>query len=173
MSVDWLKLVLRVIHIFSGIFWVGSTFFLSGFLGGAVKATAPEGGKVMQYILARTRCLFWISAASALTFLSGLVLYDQVSGGFQLAWIRTPAGIALSLGAVFGLLAFLHGFLTVGRANLRAAAIAKQLLAAGGPPRPEQAAELAQLQAKVAVNSRILAYILAIAVLGMAIQEAL
>ena len=136
MSVDLLKLVLRVVHIFSGTFWVGSTLFLTWFLGGAVKATAPEGGKVMQHILARTRFLLVISAASSLTFLSGLVLYDQVSGGFQVAWIRTPAGIALTLGAAFGLLGFLHGFLTVGRANLRAAAIAKQLLAAGGPPDP-------------------------------------
>ncbi|MGB3716048.1 MAG: hypothetical protein WA996_16605 [Candidatus Promineifilaceae bacterium] len=35
--------ILRLIHIVSGIFWAGATFFLVGFVSPAVQATGLEG----------------------------------------------------------------------------------------------------------------------------------
>ena len=42
-----LIIVLRIIHIFSGVFWVGFAFFNIGFLQPTVKATGAEGQKTM------------------------------------------------------------------------------------------------------------------------------
>lgn len=173
MSIDLLDLVLRLFHIFSGVFWIGATFFLVGFLGPSVRATAPEGGKVMQHMLARTRFMTAIALSSSLTAITGIWMYGRDSGGFQMAWITTPTGLALTVGAVFGIVAFFHGLFAVGRPNMRIAEIARQVMAAGGPPSPEQGTELQMLQAKVASNGPVLAALQIVALIGMSINEAL
>ncbi len=172
MSADYLDLVLRLIHIFAGVFWVGTSFFLTGFLGPSIQATAPEGGKVMQHLLARTRFLSAIILGSTLSLLSGLWMFIRDSGGFQLAWITTPTGLTLTAGALFGTIAFFHGFLAVGRPNLRIAGIVRSVMASGGPPSQEQGAELMNLQAKVATNGPILVGLQILALIGMSINEA-
>ena len=75
-----LMLILRIIHIFSGIFWVGVSFFNIGFLTPTVLATAPESQKVMQHLTQKTRFLTATYTAATLTLLSGLVMYWILSG---------------------------------------------------------------------------------------------
>jgi uncharacterized membrane protein len=172
MSVDYLDLVLRLVHIFAGVFWTGTSFFLTGFLGPSVQATAPEGGKVMQHLLARTRFITVITLGSTLTVISGLWMLIRDSGGLQMVWITTPTGLTLTLGAFFGLVAFLHGYLAVGRPNMGIANIARVVMASGGPPSEEQRTELMNLQAKVASNGPILVGLQILALIGMSINEA-
>jgi uncharacterized membrane protein len=172
MSVDFLDLVLRLIHIFAGVFWTGTSFFLTGFLGPSLQATAPEGGKVMQHLLARTRFLTTIVLGSALSVITGLWMLIRNSGGLQLAWLTTPTGLTLTAGAFFGLVAFLHGFLAIGQPNMKIASIARSVMASGGPPSAEQGAELIGLQAKVSRNGPILVGLQILALIGMSINEA-
>jgi hypothetical protein len=168
-----LVLVLRLVHIVGGVFWAGTSFFLAGFLGPSVAATAPDGGKVMGHLLARTRFNTVIGLAATLTAVSGVILFVIVSGNLQMAWISTPTGLALSIGAVAGLLGFFHGMTAILPTSLRTASLVREIAASGGPPSPEQGAELGALAAKSGRNSRIVAYLLVIAVLGMAVTEAL
>ena len=51
---NWLVIVLRIVHILSGAFWVGSAVFNSLFLGPAVGATAEAGQKVMAHLVAQS-----------------------------------------------------------------------------------------------------------------------
>lgn len=168
-----LVLVLRLVHIVGGVFWAGTAFFLAGFLGPSVAATAPDGSKVMGHLLARTRFNTAIGLAATLTAVSGVILFVIVSGNLQMAWITTAAGLALSIGAVAGLLGFFHGMTAILPTSLRTASLVREIAASGGPPSPEQSAQLGALAAKSSRNSRIVAYLLVIAVLGMAASEAL
>ena len=41
---NWLIVVLRLLHIFAGVFWAGAVFMLTRFVMPAVAASGPEGG---------------------------------------------------------------------------------------------------------------------------------
>lgn len=167
-----LTLLLRLIHILSGVLWAGSAMFLLFFLGPAVQASGPDGGKVMQTLLTRTRIITALTAAAVLTAASGIWLYVRSSGGFHPAWMSTGTGITLTIGAIFGLLAFGHAASVISPTNIQMASLAREIQAGGGPPSEEQMARLQGLQAKLARNSPILTTLLILAVIFMSINEA-
>src|SRR5436309_9725387 len=92
-SVNVTMVVLRLIHILSGIFWVGTTFFLVGFLQPVIAQSGPEGGRFAQRLMSQKRFQAAMSVAAGLTILSGLVLYGRVSAGFQRAWVTSGPGL--------------------------------------------------------------------------------
>jgi uncharacterized membrane protein len=53
--VNLLMVVLQLIHIFAGVFWVGTSFFNLAFLTNTVNATGDEGRKVFQHLMFKTR----------------------------------------------------------------------------------------------------------------------
>jgi len=70
----YLMIVLRVIYIFAGAFWVGVSFFNIYFLQPTVRATGAEGSKVMQHLTRGTRFATTVYAAATLNMLSGLIM---------------------------------------------------------------------------------------------------
>jgi hypothetical protein len=166
---DILMIVLRLFHIISGVFWAGTAFFFVSFLQPVVRASGPEGGKVMQQ-LALSRFTTTIVAAGTLTVLSGLLMYWRDSG-FQLAWILSPTGIAFTIGGLAGLSGLGVAFSVSRPAIMRVAALAKEMMAAGGPPTPAQMGEIQALQARITQGGRWLAALLGIAVTAMAVAR--
>src|SRR2546430_16948757 len=104
-SVDATMILLRVIHILSGVFWAGATFFLVGFLQPVVAASGPEGGRLMQRLTSQKRFQMAMPVAAGVTILSGLALYGRGSPGVLIAWINSGAGLGLALGSVTAVLA--------------------------------------------------------------------
>src|SRR2546428_13568736 len=103
-SVDATMILLRVIHILSGVFWAGATFFLVGFLQPVVAASGPEGGRLMQRLTSQKRFQMAMPVAAGLSLLSTPARYWPVSAGFQLAWITSGAGLVLALSSVAAIL---------------------------------------------------------------------
>ncbi len=68
-------IVLRIIHIVGGVFWVGGSLFLGLFIGPTVNATAEAGQKFMAHLMTKARLATRISAAAGLTVLAGAILY--------------------------------------------------------------------------------------------------
>ncbi len=68
-------IVLRIIHIVSGVFWVGGSLFLGLFIGPTVNATAEAGQKFMAHLITKARLATRVSAAAGLTVLAGAILY--------------------------------------------------------------------------------------------------
>ncbi len=93
-----------------------------------------------------------MSIAALLTTVAGLLLYGLVSR-FAGAWSISPWGIGLTLGSLAGLAAFLLGLVSTGPTAAKIGALAGQMQAAGGPPKPEQVTEMGRLQAKLATSS--------------------
>jgi hypothetical protein len=89
-------LILRFLHVFLGVFWAGSGLFLAFFLGPAVKAAGPDGGKVMGQLSA-SKWPVAIAASALLSTLAGFALYFINWGQAS----STPSGIGFSIGGPF------------------------------------------------------------------------
>jgi hypothetical protein len=137
-----LILVLRIIHIGSGVFWAGSAMLAASFIEPTVRKSGPDGAKFMQ-ALARAGYARAMFGAGILTVLAGLSLYWIASGGLRLAWITTPQGLTLGLGGLTAITALGVGYFVQFRTIGRLQALGGQVQAAGGAPTPEQGAEMA------------------------------
>src|SRR2546428_12661025 len=99
-SVDATMILLRVIHILSGVFWAGATFFLVGFLQPVVAASGPEGGRLMQRLTSQKRFQMAMPVAAGLAIPSGLPLYGRGSAGVPIALVNLGAGLVLGVSSV-------------------------------------------------------------------------
>lgn len=169
---DIYMIILRLLHIFAGIFWVGTAFFFVLFLEPTITAAGPAGGTVMGH-LTLTRFPLVMAVSSILTVAAGFLMYLIDSGGFQINWISTASGVAITIGSLAGILAFLLGLAVQAPASARMAALQKEIQAAGRPPTPSQMAELHVLLDRISNASRWGAVLMVIAVIGMAIAREL
>ncbi len=159
-----LMIVLRLVHILSGVFWVGAGMVTYFFLSPAVAATGESGQKMMGYMITKERMTVRITVAAVLTVLAGGFLYWIDSGGLTSAWIGSPAGLGFAIGALFALVGLGTGMM-VGR---NAAKLGKIAAAAQGKPSPEQIAEMQAAQKQMGNMSRISTIALIIALACMA-----
>ena len=163
-----LMVTLRLIHILGGIFWVGATLVLAGFLVPTLRAIGPDGGRFMQYVMQQRRLQVYLSAAMGLTILSGLAMYGRlaaISGG---TFAGSRMGIALGVGALSAIVAAGVGGVVSQPAGRKLGQLGQrmqQAQAAGERPSPAQLAEMEALQARIA---RALVAITALLVLSAA-----
>jgi hypothetical protein len=87
---------------------------------------------------------------------------------FSTAFLGTPEGIVLTLGGILGLGAFVIGVFVQRPVAGRLGALGAQIQAAGGPPTPEQAAELGRLRERLGRVARLTAWHLLLAAFLMA-----
>jgi len=166
-----LMILLRLVHIGSGVFWAGAAVMIAGFIEPAVKDSGPEGGRFMQRLVRGQRLSTYMSIASLATALSGVVLYWPISGNFNMNWLISGPGLTLTIGSVAGLLAFAVGALVNGPTAKQISALGQEMQAAGGPPNPSQLATMGALQARLRTAGIVDAALLGIAVAGMAIAS--
>ena len=163
-----LMIILRLIHVLSGVFWAGSTFVFVTHIAPTVKATGAEGQKFMAHLAGQGKISNALMIAGGLVLLSGWTMYFLQ--GWQLAY-KTASGIVLGLGVILGTLVFMHGAFVQRRATMDLARLGAQVAASGGPPSPDQAAELGRLAGKIERNGIILAYLLGITVICMGVFQ--
>ena len=157
-------LILRIIHIFTGVFWAGFAFFSVSFLQPAVRAAGMEGQKTMQVLTQKTRFLITIYIAATLTVVSGLIMY-WIWGG---AMLSSSFGHAITFGAIFGIIVWLILIFGIRPIFNRMKAISQEIEAQGNPPSAEQTSEMQALAARLGKVSRLAASLLGLALLGMA-----
>jgi uncharacterized membrane protein YdcZ (DUF606 family) len=155
---------------FAGVFWVGTVFFFALFLLPRVKQAGPVGGQFMQK-LAQPPLTETMSLAAGLVVLSGILLYWRDSGGIQAAWIRTPPGLAFTIGGLAGLVAAIIGVFVSRPAGSRMGSLGRQIVTAGGQPTVSQMAEMQSLAARLEKALYQTAYLSAISLAGMAVAR--
>jgi hypothetical protein len=163
-----LAIVLRLIHILAGIFWVGVAFLFAGFLLPTVRELGPEGGRFMEQLMVRRRLPIFMGAAMLLTVLSGVTMYGLLASKTHGAWAGTPPGIAYGVGGLAAILGAAVGAGVGSSAGRRMVAL-RQRFAEAGKPTPEQQAEIQRLQARMMLGARLMAGLLAVAAGAMAI----
>lgn len=167
MDILWVNL-LRIVHIFAGVLWVGAAFLFLFFISPGVKATAPEGQKFLQHFLIRQKYPMFMSIVSALTVLAGAVLFWRDAGGDLLGWIQTGPGLGFTIGSVAALVVVPMGFLLMSPRGERIGQLGAQIEAAGGPPTADQLAELQKLDKELHTLEWIDFILLAISLVTMA-----
>ena len=168
-----LRILLRLIRIFAGVFWAGGTFMVVGFLYPAVKASGPEGQRFMQRLVQQQKYSLYISLAAVLSALAGLVLYWRDSGGLRIGWITTGLGLALTIGSLAGIVTLLLGFVVTRPTSEGLAARGQEIQAGSKPPTPEQMARIQGLQKRLSQALIWSTVLLAIAVAGMSVARSL
>ena len=112
-----------------------------------------------------------ILASAALTVLAGILLYLQVSGGFDVDWITSSPGLTFTVGGLAAIAAFLMGLTVVKPSVDRLGALGAEIQASGGQPSEAQAAQLHSVDSKLKTAGRINMVLLTVAVVAMAIAR--
>jgi uncharacterized membrane protein len=161
--------VLRLIHVFAGVFWAGAVFFVASFLLPSVEAAGPGAGPVMRQLVGVRKYPMKVFIVALVTVLSGLWLFyhnNSVSAG---AFARSHSGMTYSIGAIAALLTLPIGALVLSPAATKLNEIGAAVQASGGKPTPEQAAELGRAQGRMKFGTRLAASLLGVTVLTMAL----
>jgi hypothetical protein len=165
---DTYLVVLRIVHILAGVFWVGAAFTTILFLQPTAREVGPAAGPFMAHLAGKKRLVDWVLRAAGLTILAGLLLYWRASGGLDGDWITSAQGLSLTIGALCGIGPFSLGVSVVRPSIMATLAIGAEVAASGGPPTPEQAAKLQALQERGKAVGQIIVPLLVVAVSGMA-----
>lgn len=163
--------VLRILHICGGIVWAGWIFSMALFVNPAVQAMGQAGGGFMQALASRTKLVTVMTATSIIVILAGLRLFWIVSGNLDAAWLSSNHGIALTIGGLLGICAFVYGLIFVRPKAHRMAVLGAALAASGVSPTPEQQAEIGSIKSAMNIGGKVVAYLLAACVLLMAIAR--
>src|SRR5215467_9287265 len=143
--------LLRLVHILAGIFWVGATIVLAGFIVPAIRAVGPSAGPVMTQLMQQRRLQFWINTSMALAILAGLGLFavdSRASGG---GFAKSAMGITLSIGALLAIVAAGVDGAVSKPTGKKLGALAQRMQEAqrgSGQPPADLVAQAAPLQAK-------------------------
>jgi uncharacterized membrane protein len=169
--VETLIIVLRLIHILAGIFWVGTTLFLAFFLAPALGSAGPAAGPVMGG-LQRRGMMTALPVSALLTLGSGIWLYQLVSGGSIAAFMRSSVGATLAGSGTLALLAFMLGMAVARPAALAAVRLNQELgTVTDDAERARRQEQLRALQRRNAVVTRVVSVMLIAAAAGMAVAR--
>jgi uncharacterized membrane protein len=161
MDTPGLIVMARAFHVIAGTVWAGGTFVLAGVIVPMTLRYADEGfGRWATLIARRVGPASGISGL--VTVISGLYLFFALR-----ASDTSLGGLVLRAGAIAALLAFGVGL--VSRATGRRLAKLSKARAETptAPPSMLQIEEMASLQRRVALSSRVTAVLLGLAVLSM------
>ena len=161
---------LRLLHILSGAFWFGAVIFSVRFLAPSLRAVGPPAGPVMAQLNQRGMSVAFMGAA-IVNLVSGIWLLYVVSGGAVGEWMKTGMGRTIGAGAACAILAMIVGMIVNPPAVKRIGRIAAAAAQRGGPPSPEEAAEIQRLQKRMGSANVFVAILLTVAVAAMAVAR--
>jgi uncharacterized membrane protein len=163
-------LVLRIVHILGGAFWVGSAIYSTLFLVPALGTLGPTAGQVFG-ALQKRHLMNTVFVSSVLAILSGLRLLWIASGGSSSAYMATPVGRTFAWSGALALVAFLIGMLVSRPSGLRMGRIGAQLATAPADERPVLMAEMQRLRQRNTVGSMTVAVLLVLTTIGMSVAR--
>src|SRR5438874_1607809 len=123
---DIVMIVLRLIHILTGVFWVGGSFMLMSYVVPAANAAGPAGGQFMQRFM-QGNAQRAILSAGGLNVLAGVLLYLRDSAGLQLSWITSPVGLTFTVGALAAIAALIYGGAVTAPAGARMGRLGQEM----------------------------------------------
>jgi uncharacterized membrane protein len=163
--------VLRIIHIFAAVTWVGGGIFLMSVLTPTVRDAGPDGGRFMLQLAKYGRWGRVLTMSAILTVLAGLLLFWPTSSGLNQAWLKSPNGITLTIGSIVGILALGHGAFVTSPITGKMGVVAKQILDQKGPPPADLMKQAQELGVKLGQHTTISVALGAIALLFMAAAQ--
>jgi uncharacterized membrane protein len=168
LSNHWVLIVLRLAHIGGGILWAGSAILFLFLLIPTVRVVQDAGQKFMENFGPRFGKM--MSIVTTVTIVAGALLYARFfASGFEWIW-TTKSGLAFTIGALAGIISYVLGSAYLGKLQARVGALGATM-AAANPPKPEQIAQMNQLQRTLMNVYRFDFALLVIAIVTMAIAR--
>jgi uncharacterized membrane protein len=168
MNESALMIVLRLLHIISGVFWVGTVFIIAWFLLPSNKSTGQAGLTVMRDVMVKRKLSIYLMIAMGLTILSGLTMYAHMMMVSHGVWASSMMAKVLGVGALCAIVAGALGGSISKRTGMQMAAIGKAIDESGQPPTSAQLREIDALQAKSQKVMAFVAILLVVALAAMA-----
>ena len=162
---DVWAVVLRIIHIVAGVLWVGGAGLFFFYLEPAINKLGPDAEKFVDEVINRRKAPIYFATTSTLTVVAGVILYLRDFG----ATIATsPFGLALGLGGLAALIAWLGGNLLIPRTLYQLMAVGAEMKASAGPPAPELVSRMQATQERLRLIGLVDIVLLLFAVAAMA-----
>lgn len=165
---DLVLVVLRIVHIVSGVLWVGGAALFFFYIEPTLNSLGPDAEKFMNELVNRRKVPIYFVIASSLAVVFGLILYWRASNGLQSVWVTSPTGLAFGLGGLAALIAWLGGNLLIPRTISQLVAVTTEMKATGGPPSDELMVRLHAVQHRLHNIGLVDIVLLGIAVVAMA-----
>lgn len=164
--------VLRLVHIIGGVFWVGSVMFATLILAPSLKALGPGAGPVMNQLVKVRKMPIAMMISGILTVAAGLwLLMIDMRTAQSGMFMQSGMGRTLSLGGGIAILALIFGMTVNLPASKKLAALGGAIAARGGPPNPEEAAEMQRLSGRMYVAGQVVMVMLILATVAMALAR--
>jgi len=162
-----LMIILRIIHILSGIFWVGFAFFNIVFLQPTIRATGAEGQITMQHLMHQTRLMITVYSTATLTMVTGLIQYGIISH-FKLAFLASGWGAIITTGSLAGIIAWIIAVFFIRSIFNQIGMLGKEIQAHGDTPDPKLLTQMKDLVAKLGHVGRIALGFMILSTISMA-----
>lgn len=164
-------LLLRLVHILGGIFWLGSGLFTTFFLIPALGRVGPAAAAPVMGALQQRRLFTVLPVVALLTILSGVRLFQIVSAGFQPTYISSRPGQTFLWSGIAAVIAFLLSLVVARPAAVRAGQLGAAIASLPEEKRAGQLAELERLRRRSALASIVAMVLLTGAAAGMAVAR--
>jgi uncharacterized membrane protein len=139
---DILVLILRLLHILGGVFWVGGALAMNFFVAPTMRATGDAGKQFAGHLMGRTQFSQFMMYSGIASIVAGFILYGIDSNWFTSEWQSSGPGIGFGIGALFALVGMVTGIMN-GSNNRKMGSLGAQIQ---GKPTPDQVAQLASVQ---------------------------
>lgn len=165
---DVLTVVLRLVHILSGVFWVGGILFVTLLLSRTLRTLGPQvQGPVMRHLAMRMGAAF--GTAGLLVLISGLWLIQRTLGSLSPGrLLATDWGVSIFAGLVAVVVMLAIGFGVNMRTSLQMERLLRAAEEAASPPPLD---ELRRLGGRIARASWLLSALGVLAVASMAVAR--
>jgi uncharacterized membrane protein len=160
---------LRIVHIVTGVIWVGSLFVVVVYVQPSAAALGSAGAPFMSE-LRRRRFVDVVFVDAVFTVIAGLFLYWHdwhAYPGFG-DWIGSSFGISLTVGALLAISGLFVAAVFTRPTIRRLVSLGKEVAASGGAPTPETSARIGVLQRRLVVAERVSFSLVLLAVVAMA-----
>jgi uncharacterized membrane protein len=149
-------LVFRFIHIIAGALWFGSAFLFALFIGPAAAKVGPASQPLMHVAIKERKAATVITSLAIIAVSAGWImwLYHANRAGLSAWWDLTEAKVLL-LGGILATIAMFEGLHGIGRNIEKLVDLGDGVAASGGPPSPEQGAEMQRLGMAIEKASKI------------------
>jgi uncharacterized membrane protein len=161
-------LILRLIHIGAGVFWVGSVFTFFLFVQPAAVAVGPDATKFTFQLLHHRRLGWAILSSGAIAVAAGSWLLVITSNGLDPDVLFNVSRVGFTIGGVVAILSFALGALYVFPRTRIVERIIGTLVTDGRPPTPDEQQLLARTTRETRAAGWIVLIGLALAVIFMA-----
>jgi uncharacterized membrane protein len=157
---------LRIVHIATGVIWVGSLFVVVVFVQPSAATLGPAGAPFMSE-LRRRRFVDVVFVDAVFTVVAGALLYWHDWHTYP-NFFDSSFGTALTVGGLLAISGLVVAATLTRPTIARLVSIGKQVAESGDTPIPETAARIGVLQRRLVVAERVSFSLVLLAVVAMA-----